>query len=83
MCTRALVVDPLDQTVVLEMRMEKRRDEVLLTSEQHTISVRGYLRDELILMLERVDFPQVTVTGDYSDDAPTADHRFLVYHARV
>jgi SAM-dependent methyltransferase len=83
MCARALSLDPLDQSIVLEMRMEKRRDGVLLASEDRTISVRSFFRDEMLLMLERAGFRQVTVTGDYSDDPPTGDHRFLVYRAEA
>jgi hypothetical protein len=83
MCARALELDPLDQRIVLEMRIEKWRDEVLLASEEHEISVRCFFRDELVLMLERAGFRHVTVTGDYSDDPPTAESRFLVYRAQV
>jgi hypothetical protein len=63
--------------------MEKRRDGDLLAAEERTISVRGLFRDELVMMLERAGFRDVNVTGDYSDDAPTADHRFLVYRAQA
>jgi SAM-dependent methyltransferase len=78
---RALAVDPLDQTVKLELRAEKRREGELVAAEEHVLSMRGYLRDELLLMLEHAGFHDVDVRGDYTDEAPTADHRFLVYRA--
>lgn len=80
--SRALALDPLDQTVVLELRAEKRRDGQLVATEEHVLSMRGYLRDELLLMLERAGFREVDVHGDYTDEPPTPEHRFLVYIAR-
>jgi SAM-dependent methyltransferase len=80
--TRALAVDPLDQTVLLELRAEKRQDGALVAAEERVLSMRGYLRDELLLMLERAGFREVDVRGDYSDEPPTPDHRFLVFVAR-
>jgi len=81
--SRALSVDPLDQTVVLEIRAEKTREGKVLAREEHRLSMRGYLRDELLLMLERAGFDDVDVSGDYTDEPPTPDHRMLVYRARV
>jgi SAM-dependent methyltransferase len=82
MRTRVRALDPLDQSVVLDMRMEKRRGGRLLAAEEHALSVRGFLRDELVMMLERAGFANVEVTGDYTADPPHPDHQFLVYAAR-
>jgi SAM-dependent methyltransferase len=81
--SRAVYVDPLDQTVTLEIRAEKSRGGRILASEEHLISMRGYLRDELLLMLERAGFADVDVHGGYVDQAATADDDFLVYVART
>lgn len=43
---------------------------------------RSYFRDELLLMLERAGFDQVTVHGGYADEEPTADHDFLTFVAK-
>lgn len=80
---RALDLDPLDQTARLAIRAEKWRDEELVATEDHEISIRMYFKDELVLMLERVGFSDVEVRGGYDDAEPTADHEFLVYVARV
>jgi SAM-dependent methyltransferase len=80
--SRTIFVDPLDQTVVLELRTEKWRDGSLVASEDRTLSMRAYFRDELLLMLERAGFRDVEVTGDYRDEAPTGEHGFLVYRAQ-
>jgi SAM-dependent methyltransferase len=80
--SRTVAVDPLDQTVSLEMRAEKRRDGRLLAEEEHALSMRWYFRDEILLMLEKAGFVDVAVRADYTDAEPTADSEFLVYIAR-
>jgi SAM-dependent methyltransferase len=79
---RTTAVDPLDQTHTLEIRAEKSRDGELVAAEEHAISIRSYFRDELLLMLDRAGFTDVVVRGDYTDDEPTADNKFLVFIAR-
>jgi hypothetical protein len=44
--------------------------------------MRGYFRDELLLMLEHAGFRDIEVHGDYTSEPPTADHQFLVYCAQ-
>jgi SAM-dependent methyltransferase len=80
--TRALEVDPLDQSLRVEIRAEKSRDGRLIAAETHVITMRKYFRDELVMMLERAGFADVDVRGDYTDEPPTAEHDFLVYAAR-
>jgi SAM-dependent methyltransferase len=80
---RALALDPLDQTIRLEIRAEKWGETGLLAEETHTLSMRSYFRDELLLMLERAGFRDVDVRGGYADEQPTADHDFLVFVART
>ncbi len=79
---RTVDVDPLDQSHVLEIHVERWRDGVLDAQEEHRISIRSYFRDELLLMLDRAGFADVVVRGDYTDDEPTADNEFLVFVAR-
>jgi len=79
---RTVDVDPLDQTLHLEVRVERWRDGKLDAQEEHRISIRSYFRDELLLMLDRAGFADVVVRGDYTDDEPTADTEFLVFVAR-
>jgi len=80
---RAADLDPLDQAITLEIRAEKWRDDHLLAEETHTLTMRSYFRDELLLMLDRAGFRDVDVRGGYVDERPTADHDFLVYIARA
>jgi SAM-dependent methyltransferase len=81
--SRALSLDPLDQSVVLELRAEKRREGAVVAAEEHTLSMRGYFRDELQLMLERAGFGDVDVRADYADEPPTADSKTLVFVAKA
>jgi SAM-dependent methyltransferase len=80
--TRAVALDPLDQSVVLELRAEKSRNGTVIAAEEHTLSMRGYFRDELLLLLERAGFGDVDVRADYVDEPPTADSEMLVFIAR-
>jgi SAM-dependent methyltransferase len=81
--SRTVAIDPLDQTQTLEIRAQKWVDGDLVATEEYPLSMRSYFRDELLMMLERAGFDDVTVRGDYSDDAPTPDHDFLVYIAKT
>jgi SAM-dependent methyltransferase len=80
--SRTTAVDPLDQTVSMEIRAEKRRDGKVLAEDEHALSMRCYFRDEILLMLERAGFGEIAVRADYKDDEPTADSDFLVFVAR-
>jgi SAM-dependent methyltransferase len=80
--SRMLDVDPLDQSMRLEMRIEKRRDGELVAEEEHPLSMRMWFRDELVLMLRTAGFSEATVRGGYNDEEPRPDHDFLVFSAR-
>jgi SAM-dependent methyltransferase len=78
---RVVALDPLDQSVVLEMRADKWVDGEHVASEEHALTMRMYFRDELVLMLRNAGFRGVQVRGGYADEEPSADHDFLVYIA--
>ena len=80
---RTLDADPLEQTLVLEVRIEKRRGAGSRETEEQTLTMRMYFRDELLLMLERAGFVAVDVRGDHNDEEPTADDECLVFIARA
>lgn len=81
--TRVLSIDPLDQRADMEICAHRLRGGDVVATETHRLSMRMYLRDELVLMLERAGFTGVEVTGGYDGGPPTADHEFLVYAARA
>ena len=79
---RTLDVDPLEQSVTYEMHAYQWRNGELVAEESHPLTVNLYFRNELVLMLERAGFADVSVRGGYDGGPPTAEHRFLVYVAR-
>ena len=80
--TRALDLDPLDQTLHFELRAARYADGVRVAEETHALSMRMYFRDELLLLLERAGFSEIEVHGGYEQQEPTADSDTLVYVAR-
>lgn len=80
---RVLDADPLDQSVLLGVRAEKRRDGELLAEEEYTLSERFYSHNEILVMLERAGFADVEAFGALTDRVPAPDDGFLVYVARA
>ena len=81
--TRGLELDPLDQTLVVEIRAEKFTNGLSVAVEDHTLSMRMYFPTELVLLLERAGFADVDIRGDHNDSQPTPEDDFLVYLARA
>jgi SAM-dependent methyltransferase len=79
---RVISLDPLDQTVALELRADKWVDGKHVAAEEHALTMRMYFRDELVLMLRNAGFEGVQVRGGYAGEEPTGDHDVLVYIAR-
>ena len=80
--SRLLEIDPLEQHVVYEMRAELWRDGKLEEEEVHRLDNGHYFRNELLLMLARTGFADVTVHGEHEERDPTGDDDFLVFVAR-
>jgi SAM-dependent methyltransferase len=80
--SRALALDPLAQSVTLEMEAQLWRDGELVEEDRHEIDLMLYFKDGLVLMLERAGFADVEVRGAYDDGPPTAEHEFLVFVSR-
>lgn len=79
---RLVAFDPLAQQVTLEMRGLIWRDGVLVEQDEHVLKMMFFFRHELQLMLERAGFQDIQVRGDYRDEEPTGDTRFVVYFGR-
>jgi len=59
--SRTLEVDPLDQSVRLEIRAEKRVKGAVVASEDHELTMRMWFRDELVMALRHAGFGSVAV----------------------
>ena len=76
---RAIALDPLDQTLMLEIRADKWVDGSHVASELHALSMRMYFAAELRLMLEAAGFVVTAMHGDHQPEAATADTDFVVF----
>ena len=80
--SRALALDPLEQRLTLEMQAFMWRDGELLAEDELELTLTLYFKDEIVLMLERAGFVDVTVKAALTDAEPSADDDFLVFTAR-
>jgi SAM-dependent methyltransferase len=80
--SRALAADPLDQTITLELVADLWRDGDLVATEVWPLTMRAYFDHELRSLLAATGFELRAVHADYQPVAPTADTRFVIYHAR-
>ena len=79
--SRVMALDPLDQSIVLEMRADKWVNGEHVATERHQLSMRFYLHQEMLDMLERAGFEVVDVHGDHRHEPLGPGSRFAVYHA--
>lgn len=78
-----LAFDPLEQRVSLAMIARRWRDGVLEAEETHRLDIGLYFKNEILLMLERAGFDDVTVHGDHVAADPTPDDDFIVFVANA
>jgi SAM-dependent methyltransferase len=79
---RVVDLDPLEQRLAYEMRAGMWRDGELVQREEHTLQLNLYFMNELVLLLERAGFEDIVVHGDYVEQPPTRDTKFVVLVAR-
>ena len=79
--TRLRSFDPLDQQMTNDVRAQLLRNGQSVREEQRQLRIRWYLPEELRLLLNRAGFRDVEVTGDDTDEAPTADSEVVVFEA--
>jgi SAM-dependent methyltransferase len=78
---RAVSLDPLDQTLMMEIRADKWVGGTHVASELHGLSMRMYFAAELRLMLETAGFAVTAMHGDHRPEPATADSDFVVFVA--
>lgn len=78
---RLVDVDPLEQSFIRQVRLEKWQSGKLIASEEYTLRGSMYLKNELLLMLKVAGFREIIVRGDYTDELATSDHEELVFIA--
>jgi SAM-dependent methyltransferase len=78
---RMIDVNPLEQSYIRQVRLEKWSNGKLVNAEEYTLRGDMYFKNELLLMLKVAGFRDVTVHGDYTEEHPTANHDELVFTA--
>jgi SAM-dependent methyltransferase len=79
--TRLLDLDPLEQRATLEMQGFMWRDGELVAQDEYVLTLMLYFKAEVVLMLERAGFADVTVRAALTDAEPTGADDFLVFTA--
>ena len=77
-----LIVDPLEQLVTLQIRVELQREGKQVAEEEYTLTERVYFKNELLTMLEQAGYSDIAVQADYTEAEATAEHSVLVFLAR-
>ncbi|HEY8777882.1 MAG TPA: class I SAM-dependent methyltransferase [Gaiellaceae bacterium] len=80
--SRIVELDPLAQSVTLEMRADMWRDGEHVAEEEHVLKMSLYFTQELTALLESTGFSDVTLRGDYTEEKPDGDTEFVVFSAR-
>jgi SAM-dependent methyltransferase len=80
--SRVAQFDPLEQQVVLAMRARLWRDGSVVREESYMLRSCLYFAQEIVLMLTDAGFRDVTVEGNYTGKAATADDASIIFVAR-
>jgi SAM-dependent methyltransferase len=80
--SRLLALDPLQQLMTLQIRVEVWQQGQLQAAEERTLQERLYFRNELLLLLQHAGFDDIRVYGAYTDAEATAADDILVFIAR-
>ena len=78
---RLVSLDPLEQSEIRQVRLEKWASGQLVASEECDLHGNIYLPNEVLLMLQVAGFRQITVRGDYTDEPATPDSKDLIFTA--
>ena len=78
---RMFSVDPLEQQMVRQVRIEKWVSGKLVGSEEHVQRRTLYLPSEVLLMLQVAGFREIALRDGYSDQLATPDSEELLFAA--
>lgn len=79
---RLVDVDPLEQVITLQVRVEQWQQGQLIAEEERLLKSHEYFRDELLMMLGQVGFAEIKVQGDFTEAEASSEHNVLVFIAR-
>ncbi len=78
---RMLSVDPLEQKMIRQVRIEKWAAGKLIDAQEYSQHRTLYLPNEVLVMLQLAGFRQTTMCGDYTGEPATPDSEMLVFTA--
>jgi len=76
-----LSVDPLQQKMVHQVRIEKWVSGKLISSQEYTQHRTLYLPNEVLLMLQVAGFREITIRDGCTDKLATPDSEELIFTA--
>ncbi len=75
-------LNPLEQMIILQLRVEAWRNGQLQAEEERTLTSNIYFKHELLLLLKAAGFVDVVVEGDYKREVTSPEHSTLIFIAR-
>ena len=78
---RMVSVDPLEQQMVRQVRIEKWVSGKRIDSQEFSQHRTLYLPNEVRLMLQIAGFHHISIRGDYADELATPDSESLIFTA--
>jgi len=78
---RILSLNPLEQSLTRQVRLEKVVNGELIATEEYTLFDNMYFMSEVLLMLKVAGFKEISVYGNYTENFATADHKELNFVA--
>lgn len=82
MRSRIANLDPLDQSLTLQIWAQHWQGKQLLGEEERTLTTNIYFKNELVMMLQQAGFTDITVRGDFTEEEASPKHGELVYIAK-
>lgn len=83
LASRLVSVDPLEQRVTMAITAERWNGDESEADEERLLHISMYFKNEMLMMLERAGFTEVTVHGEHEERSPTSDDEFIVFVAKV
>jgi hypothetical protein len=68
-----------EQTLVVKVRYQLLREGQVVEEQVCLAPERWYFKHEMVLMLERVGFRDIRVTGNYTNADVTDEHYVMVF----
>ena len=79
--SRPAVLDPLEQRLILDVRIRLRHDGEIVKEEAYSLKENLYFAQEILLLLDEAGFRDVAVEGGYTGRPATANDGMVAFTA--